>query len=107
MRRKAELEQMLARARGSNFENADLTQVSIGTKVVLRDTSSGEVFEYIILGAWDSEPEQRIVSYQTVIGQALLGKKPGQMVDLPASETTSRQVEIVEIEAHKVAEAVA
>jgi transcription elongation GreA/GreB family factor len=41
-----------------------------------------------------------------VIGQALLGKKPGQMVELP-SETSSRQVEIVEIEAHKVAEALA
>jgi transcription elongation GreA/GreB family factor len=106
MRRKAELEQMLARARGTNFENADLTQVSIGTKVTLRDTGSGEIFEYIVLGAWDSEPDQHIVSYQTVIGQALLGKKPGQTVELP-SETSSRQVEIVEIEAHKVAEAVA
>jgi transcription elongation GreA/GreB family factor len=106
MRRKSELEQMLARARGSNFENADLTQVSIGTKVTLRDTGSGETFEYIILGAWDSEPEQRIVSYQTVIGQALLGKKTGQIVELP-SETSSRQVEIIEIEAHKLAEAVA
>ena len=89
MRRKSELEQMLARARGSNFENADLTQVSIGTKVTLRDTGSGETFEYIILGAWDSEPEQRIVSYQTVIGQALLGRKTGQIVEL-SCETSSR-----------------
>ncbi len=80
--------------------------VSIGTKVTLRDTGSGEIFEYKILGAWDSEPDQHIVSYQTVIGQALLGKKPGQVVELP-SETSSRQVEIVEIEAHKVAEALA
>jgi transcription elongation GreA/GreB family factor len=106
MRRKAELEQMLARARGTNFENADLTQVSIGTKVILRDMGTGEMLDYIILGAWDSEPEQHIVSYQTVIGQALLGRKPGQTVELP-SESSSRQVEIVEIEAHKIAEAVA
>jgi transcription elongation GreA/GreB family factor len=62
--------------------------------------------DYIILGAWDSEPEQHVVSYQTVIGQALLGKKPGQTVELP-SETSSRQVEIVEIEAHKIAEVLA
>ncbi|MBV8378784.1 MAG: GreA/GreB family elongation factor [Verrucomicrobia bacterium] len=106
MRRKAELEQMLARARGSNFENADLTQVSIGTKVLLRDTSSGEIFEYKVLGAWDSDPEQHVISYQTAIGQALLGKKPGQIVELP-SETHGRQVEIVEIDAHKVAEVLA
>jgi len=106
MRRKAELEQMLARARGSNFENADLTQVSIGTRAILRDTSSGEIFEYKILGAWDSDPEQHVVSYQTVIGQALLGKKPGQIVELP-SENSSRRVEIVEIDAHKVDEVLA
>jgi transcription elongation GreA/GreB family factor len=106
MRRKAELEQMLARARGSNFENADLTQVSVGTKVSLRDTVTGEIIEYKILGAWDGDPEQHIVSYQTAIGQALLGKKPGQLVELP-TETDTRHVEIVEIEAHKAAEALA
>ena len=103
MRRKAELEDMLARARGSNFENADTSQVSIGTKVTLRENSSGETLEYKILGAWDSAPEQHVVSYQTAIGQALLGKKPGQTVELP-TETGSRQVEIVEIEPYNVAE---
>ncbi|MBV8418356.1 MAG: GreA/GreB family elongation factor [Verrucomicrobia bacterium] len=103
MRRKAELEDMLARARGSNFENADTSQVSIGTKVTLRENSSGETLEYKILGAWDSAPEQHVVSYQTAIGQALLGKKPGETVELP-TETVSRHVEIVEIEPYNVAE---
>jgi transcription elongation GreA/GreB family factor len=103
MRRKAELEQMLERARGSNFENADLSQVSIGTKVTLRESDSGRTLEYTILGAWDSAPEQNIVSYQTAIGQALLGKKPGQTAELP-SETRSRLVEVVEIEAYKASE---
>jgi transcription elongation GreA/GreB family factor len=106
MRRKAELEHMLARARGSSFENPDTTQVSIGTKVTLRDADTGETLEYIILGAWDSEPEHHIISYKTAIGQALLGKKPGDTVELP-SDTTSREVEITEIEAHKTAEALA
>ncbi len=106
MRRKAELEQMLARARGSNFENPDTTQVSIGTKVTLFDASTEETLEYIVLGAWDSEPENRVLSYQTAIGQALLGKKPGDTVELP-SESTGRRVEIVEIEAYKTAEAIA
>jgi transcription elongation GreA/GreB family factor len=100
MRRKAELEQMLARARGSNFENPDTTQVSIGTKVTLRDATTDETLDYIILGAWDSEPENRILSYQTAIGQTLLGKKLGDKVELP-SESTGHQVEIIEIETYK------
>jgi transcription elongation factor GreA len=103
MRRKAELEQMLERARGSNFENADTSQVSIGTKVSLLDTASGEEIEYKILGAWDSAPEQHIISYQTAIGQALLGKKVGDSVELP-TETSSRHVEIVTIEAVAIPE---
>jgi transcription elongation GreA/GreB family factor len=103
MRRKAELEQMLGRARGSNFEKPDLSQVSIGTKVTLREIESGKTLEYTILGAWDSAPEQNVVSYQTAIGQALLGKKPGQTVEL-LTEASSRQVEILEIEAYKVTE---
>jgi transcription elongation GreA/GreB family factor len=105
MRRKAELEQMLARARGSNFENPDTGQVSIGTKVTLRDTDTEATVEYIVLGAWDSDPENRIISYQTAIGQALLGKKLGDMIQLP-SESSGHQVEITEIEAYRTAEAI-
>jgi transcription elongation GreA/GreB family factor len=54
MRRKAELEQMLQRARGSNFENVDTHQVSIGTVVTVRDLKTESSLTYSILGAWDS-----------------------------------------------------
>jgi transcription elongation GreA/GreB family factor len=82
MRRKVELEQMLQRARGTDFANPDTTQVSIGTIVQLRDVDSAHEELYTILGAWDGNPEQRILSYQTAIGQALLGKKIGERVTL-------------------------
>ncbi|HEY0792157.1 MAG TPA: GreA/GreB family elongation factor [Chthoniobacterales bacterium] len=96
MRRKAELEDMLARARGANFENADTSQVSIGTTVTLRDPADGEEVTYHLLGAWDSDPEKRIISYQTAIAQALLAKKPGDLVQLP-SEAGTRAMELVSI----------
>ena len=82
MRRKSELEQMLHRAQGTDFSNPDTTQVSIGTIVRLRDVASSKEESYTILGAWDGDPERRIISYQTAIGQALLGKKPGERVTL-------------------------
>jgi transcription elongation GreA/GreB family factor len=82
IRRKSELEQMLHRARGTDFSNPDTTQVSIGTVVRLRDVASSKEESYTILGAWDGEPERHIISYQTAIGQALLGKKPGDRVTL-------------------------
>jgi transcription elongation GreA/GreB family factor/Arc/MetJ-type ribon-helix-helix transcriptional regulator len=98
MRRKAELEQMLSRARGTAFENIEASQVSIGTSVVTRDLDSGELSTFHVLGAWDSDPAKGILSYQTAIGQALLGKTTGDSVELPG-ETSAKKVEIVEITA--------
>ena len=98
MRRKAELELMLQRARGTNFENPDITQVSIGTVVTLRDVASGKEERYTILGAWDSDPEQGIISYQTAIGQTLLGRRIGDVVTLN-SEQGEGQFTITSIEA--------
>ena len=82
MRRKAEVEQMLHRARGTSFENPDTSRVSIGTVVTLRDADSKKEETYTILGAWDGDPDRYIISYQTAIGQALLGRKPGENVNL-------------------------
>ena len=96
MRRRAEAESDLSRARGTNFENPDTNQVSIGTIVTLRDSMGAEE-TYSILGAWDSAPELGIISYKAVIGQALLGKSLGDSAEQP-TETGSLGVTITRIE---------
>jgi transcription elongation GreA/GreB family factor len=101
MRRKSELEAALHRARGTAFESPDTTQVSIGTIVTLRDSDSGEEETYTVLGAWDGDPERGIISYQTAIGQALLGHKLGDVVTLTDQEET-RRFAIISIEAAPV-----
>jgi transcription elongation GreA/GreB family factor len=98
MRRKTELEQMLHRARGTAFENADTSRVSIGTIVTVRDKTAGKDETYTILGAWDGEPERHIISYQTAIGQALLGRKAGESVTLN-TDHGGGEFEILSIEA--------
>ena len=94
VRRRSELERDLAKARGTSFENPDTSRVSIGTIVTVRDKSSKKTETYTILGAWDGDPDRHVISYQTAIGQALLGKKAGEVAILPNGE-----VEIVSIEA--------
>ncbi len=84
-RRKIEAERDLTKARGTNFENPDTSQVSIGTVVTLV-SDAGERETYKILGAWDSFPDLHIVSYKAAIGQALLGRKPGERVELPGDK---------------------
>ncbi|HUE50693.1 MAG TPA: GreA/GreB family elongation factor, partial [Candidatus Dormibacteraeota bacterium] len=98
MRRKAELEQMLHNARGTSFEKVDTSRVSIGTVVTLRDSDSKKEETYTILGAWDGDPDRHVISYQTAIGQALLGHKLGEVVSLN-SDHGAAQFAIVSIEA--------
>jgi transcription elongation factor GreA len=97
MRRKAELEQMLHDARGTSFENPDTSRVSIGTIVRLRKDATNEEETYTILGAWDGDPDRHIISYQTAIGQALLGHEIGESVSLN-SEHGVAQFTIISIQ---------
>ena len=96
-RQKGELELMLGNARGTNFENTDTTQVSIGTVVTLEPASGGASETYSILGAWDSVPEKGWVSYLAGIGKALLGKKSGDTIELPADGKEMRSMKITSI----------
>ena len=79
-RQRAEFERDLQNARGTSFENPDTSRVSIGTVVTLREKNSNKEETYTILGAWDGDPERHVISYQTAIGQALLGHKLGESV---------------------------
>ena len=82
-RQRSELERDLQNARGTAFENPDTSRVSIGTIVTVRDKDSKKQETYTILGAWDGDPDRNVISYQTAIGQALLGKKAGEVATLP------------------------
>ncbi|ALJ56216.1 Transcription elongation factor GreA [Candidatus Xiphinematobacter sp. Idaho Grape] len=85
IRRKTELELMLANARGTNFESPDISKVSVGTVVSLTEVLSGNTETYSILGAWDGMPSRNIISYQAAMGRVLLGKRVGELVELQDS----------------------
>lgn len=80
-RRKAELEILLSRARGTDFANTRTDMVSIGTVVLATDLESNQAETFTILGAWDSDVENGIISYLTPVGQALIGHKVGESVE--------------------------
>jgi transcription elongation GreA/GreB family factor len=97
MRRKAELEQMLHNARGTSFENVDTSRVSIGTIVTLRNVETKQKQTYTVLGAWDGDPDRHVISYQTAMGQALLGHSVNEAIALNTDHGTT-QFTIVSIE---------
>jgi len=84
--RKNDLEKDLERARPSDFKGADTSSVNIGTiaTVILENGSERKL---TMLGAWDAVPEENIISYLSVMGQALLGKNVEDSVKIHDPET--------------------
>jgi transcription elongation GreA/GreB family factor len=78
MRRKAELETQLVRARGTDFANARTDVVSMGTIVRAVDLETNQTEQFTILGAWDPDPDKGVVSYLSPVAQSLLNKKVGE-----------------------------
>jgi transcription elongation GreA/GreB family factor len=80
--RQAELQADLMRAKATDFTEVPSDSVGIGTIVDLKDSNSGDKMKYTILGAWDGDPENNILSYLTPLAQNILGKKVGEVVEI-------------------------
>lgn len=68
---------------------------SVGKLVRLRNVLSGEEQEIWILGEGDSHYGPHVVSYKAPLGQALVGKREGDIVEVPHS---GERLEILSIE---------
>ena len=100
MRRKAELESMIVSAQGTDFSGVKGDVVDIGTITEIQE-EGGAPRKLTILGAWDSDPENGVISYQTAVGQALLKKKPGDAAELPSEGGGKSRVRIVSVRPYR------
>jgi transcription elongation factor GreA len=79
MAHKGQLERELARARITDFKDATVEQVSVGSIVEVK-IPDGATTRYTILGVWDGDPEHHVISYKTPLGAALIGKRKGDSI---------------------------
>lgn len=101
MRRKLDLEAMIVVAQGTDFSGVTGEQVEIGTVVTYGESAGGKSQTVTILGAWDSDPENGVMSYQTTIAQALLKRKVGESVSLPGEGSREVKVTITAIRPYR------
>lgn len=71
-------------------------QVVFGSTVVVKDTDLDEEEEFTLVGAGEEDYDQGRVLCTSPLGQGLLGKKIGEIADIPAPKG-SYQLEIVSI----------
>jgi transcription elongation factor GreA len=92
----ARLDAELKKARIIDFSQVDISSVNVGTLVTV-ESSSGERLSYRILGPWDADYENGILSYRSPLARALLKKKTGDEVRIPDSGVTYKVVSIEKI----------
>ncbi len=77
------------------FEFADVAtdEVRAGTTVTITTATGAEV-KYTILGEWDNDLSRNIISNQTKLAQNMLGKKVGDLFDMPDAEGNLSQATV-------------
>ena len=80
----AELEEKLKYAKIIDDSEVDLKVVQVGNIVKLLDMEFNEEVEYTIVGSTEVDLAQNKISNESPIGQALLGKKKNNIVEVKA-----------------------
>ena len=77
-----ELEKLLKNAEVVDEDEIDLDKISIGCKVRVYDVDFDEEMEFRIVGSTEANSLQNKISNESPVGQALMGKKAGDVVDV-------------------------
>ena len=76
------LEAMIRQAKIIDETTVSGDQVSVGVKVEVEYVESGDVAEYVIVGSTEADPFEGRISNESLVGQNLLGKKVGDVVEI-------------------------
>ncbi len=91
-----EIEDKLRNAVIINKSKLSTDKVSIGCTVKIYDVDFDEEVEYQIIGSTESNPLKGLISNESPVGRALIGKKVGDtvVVETPAGPSTIKVLEI-------------
>ena len=76
------LEAMIRQAKIIEENDAPKDYVSVGVKVEVEYMESGDIAEYTIVGSTEADPFEGRISNESLVGQNLLGKKVGEVVEI-------------------------
>jgi transcription elongation factor GreA len=80
----ATLEERLKAARVVDATELEKGIVGVGSKVRLKDIEANETVEYVMVGSAEADPENRKLSNESPVGQAVMGRKKGETVEVAA-----------------------
>jgi transcription elongation factor GreA len=78
------LEERLKSSRVVTKKEIKSGEVSVGTKVRLRDVKANKTVEYHIVGSAEANPAENKLSNESPVGKAIMGRKKGETVEVAA-----------------------
>ncbi|RKD30302.1 transcription elongation factor GreA [Lacrimispora algidixylanolytica] len=94
-----ELEKLLKNAEVVVEDEIDLDKINIGCKVKVYEVDEDEEMEFKIVGSSEANSLQNKISNESPVGQALMGKKVGDVVEV---ETQSGVIQYKVLEIQRV-----
>jgi transcription elongation factor GreA len=73
---------MLRNARLISEDDIQSEVVGLGTRVKLKDLEYQDEFEYMIVSSAEADPGEAKISDESPVGEALIGKKPGDIIEV-------------------------
>ncbi|AYF53808.1 transcription elongation factor GreA [Clostridium botulinum C] len=91
-----QIENMLRNANVVDESEIPKDVVSVGSIVKVKDYDFDEEIDFHIVGSAEADPMENKISNESPVGSALIGKKVGDIVDVPVPDGISK-FEILEI----------
>ena len=82
----SKLQEELNRATVFDPTTSTTAVVSFATVVTLHNNETDKDEEYTILGPWESDPDNNIISYMSPFGNAIMEKKVGEQIEFVVNE---------------------
>lgn len=76
------IEHELQRVKLIDPESVSTDSVGVGTAIVLKKTDDGSLVTYQILGRWDTDLDNNIISNEAPLARIMLGRKKGDALEI-------------------------
>ncbi len=93
-----ELEKILKNAEVVVEDEVDLDKINIGCRVKLYDCEYEEELEFQLVGSTEANSLQGKISNESPVGQALIGRRAGDLVDVEMENGVTAQYRVLEIQ---------
>ena len=77
-----ELEEIIKKVQIIKEDKKGSKVIQLGSQVTIKVNGKEEVFS--LVGEWEADPHEKKISHESPLGKALIGKKPGEKVEVEA-----------------------